>query len=188
MHRSDPDAHIPSRGSAVPAPMHRRRIRTPVVVLLLSIGLPAGEVRAQQAIDFSLPDLEGNTVRLSDFRGERTVLISFWATWCQPCIKELQHIQDIYTSFGSENLAVLAISVDGAWTDQLEAECGEKPPGFPVLVDRNSRLSRQLGLRRIPTVLVVNRERSVTYVHEGYPGNPEALRAIRTAASAESDA
>ena len=44
---------------------------------------------AQNAIDFSLKNLEGNTVRLKDFIGRDVILINFWATWCVPCVKEL---------------------------------------------------------------------------------------------------
>jgi hypothetical protein len=79
---------------------------------------------------------------------------------------------------------LLAINVDGKWTDQLEAVCGDDPLPYPVLIDRTSRLSKQLGLRRIPTILVLNRERRITAVFEAHPGNPKLLDAIRAAGSA----
>jgi cytochrome c biogenesis protein CcmG, thiol:disulfide interchange protein DsbE len=63
------------------------------------------------APDFPATDLDGNTVRLSDLRGE-VVLLNIWATWCPPCIEELPSMQRLYDSLGPEGLRIVAVSVD----------------------------------------------------------------------------
>jgi len=58
---------------------------------------------------------------------------------------------------------------------------GDQRLPFPVLLDGEKTLANTLGLRRVPTVVILNRGRRVTYVKEAYPGNPVVLRAIRKA-------
>ena len=56
-------------------------------------------VFSQNAIDFSLKDIDGNSMRLSDYIGEHIILIDFWATWCVPCVKELPHFQKFHDKY-----------------------------------------------------------------------------------------
>ena len=76
------------------------------------------------------------------------------------------------------------LAVATAWA---APEHGGPSVGVPLpdcaLLDLGSRLSRQLPIRRVPTVVLADRRRRIRYVHEGYPGNPEILRAVRAAAS-----
>src|SRR5690606_26432538 len=64
----------------------------------------------EQALDFTLIDLEGITLSLSELRG-KNVYINFWATWCKWCVKELPDIEKAYHSFPGEDLVILAIAV-----------------------------------------------------------------------------
>ena len=153
----------------------------------------ATAVRAEEgdppppAVGASLPqadlfDLQGQRVRLQDLR-EPVIVLSFFAFWCNTWIAELPQLRELAAEQKRLGFRLLMVSVDGKWTDQLQAVCGDDPPPFPVLVDRNSRLSHKLGLRRIPTVLVLNRERHITAVFEAHPGNPKVLAAIRETGS-----
>lgn len=68
---------------------------------------PAGETLA----DFELPDLDGRAMRLSDFRG-RVVLLNFWGTWCEPCLKELPEFSTLYRSYRYHGMSLLAVATD----------------------------------------------------------------------------
>jgi len=127
-------------------------------------------------------DLEGRKFRLRDVR-EPVVVLNFFAFWCDTWIAELPQLRELAGEQGQLGFRLLAINVDGKWTDQLDVVCGEDPLPYPVLIDRTSRLSKQLGLRRIPTILILNRERRITAVFEAHPGNPKLLAAIRAAGS-----
>ena len=85
--------------------------------------------------DFSLPNLDETTVRLSDYRG-KVVFLNFWATWCKPCREEMPSMEVLYRNFERDGLVVLAISIDRVTTKK------DIPPfikslnlTFPVLVD-----------------------------------------------------
>ena len=75
---------------------------------------PSGD--AEIAPEFSLPDLDGNTVRLSDFDGQ-VKLIDFWATWCAPCREEVPMFKALHEKYSSEGFAMLAISMDDDGAD-----------------------------------------------------------------------
>lgn len=78
----------------------------------------------QIAPDFAIADLEGNTIRLSDYRG-KYVLLDFWASWCMPCRKEFPHLRGAYKEFGGEKFDILGISLDdnmGDFATALEEE------------------------------------------------------------------
>ncbi|MBM3501734.1 MAG: TlpA family protein disulfide reductase, partial [Armatimonadetes bacterium] len=128
-------------------------------------------------------DLEGRRLRTQDLR-EPVLVLNFFAFWCDTWIAELPQLRELSAEQADLGFRLLSISVDGKWTDQLHVVCGDDPPPWPVLIDRGSRLSRKLGLRRIPTLLVLNRERGISAVFEAHPGNTALRQAIRAAGSA----
>lgn len=64
-----------------------------------------------KAADFKLTDLDGKTVKLSDYKG-KVVILDFWATWCPPCVKEIPHFNQLSKTYGAKGLVVLGVSVD----------------------------------------------------------------------------
>src|SRR5215467_12528925 len=73
----------------------------------LVVGMPAP--------DFSLPDLQGNKQRLSDYRG-KVVFLNFWATWCKPCKEEMPSMQMLWDSLQKQDFVMLAVSMDRVTT------------------------------------------------------------------------
>lgn len=73
-------------------------------------AIPVGYQVGYRAPDFTLKDIDGNDVALSDFRG-KIVMVNFWATWCEPCLNEMPHIQAVRDNWSSDELAILAIHV-----------------------------------------------------------------------------
>ena len=87
-----------------------------VVALLIALsGCSKSSEQAGSAADFKLQDLDGKTVKLSDFRG-KPILIDFWATWCSPCREAIPGIEKIHKAYADKGLVVLGISLDqGGW-------------------------------------------------------------------------
>lgn len=75
--------------------------------MLASLSLKSGN----EAPDFEFTDFDGKKHRLSDFRG-KWVLLDFWATWCQPCVKEIPHLTKAYKKFGGDNIQFISVSHD----------------------------------------------------------------------------
>ncbi len=72
---------------------------------------PVSATGGTMAAEFALTDLDGKTVKLSDYKG-KVIILDFWATWCPPCVKEIPHFNELNKTYGSKGLVVLGVSVD----------------------------------------------------------------------------
>ena len=154
-----------------------------LVVVTVTLRRPSPEVRAPEPapdpavcpvdakkanLDFTLKDIDGRNVRLTDYRG-KVLLLDFWATWCGPCKVEIPGFVDIYSRYKSQGFEVVGVVVldrfdnagpfarqfkmnytivDGVDRDDLEEAFGPIP-GLPTtfLIGRDGRIcSRHLGL------------------------------------------
>ncbi len=126
------------------------------------------------APEFSLRDINGKKVSLSDYKG-KVVLINFWATWCAPCIYEIPHLQKIYKDLKAEGFIVLGINVDEARNfsgiKPLSKKLGIK---YPVLIDRNrSVISMYNPSMVLPYTVIINTEGEIYAYFEGYYSGSE---------------
>jgi cytochrome c biogenesis protein CcmG, thiol:disulfide interchange protein DsbE len=132
----------------------------------------------------SLPDtkiksLQGNEVMFNSFGNTRdtAVIISFWATWCIPCIQELNTIHDQYEDRQKETpFRFIAISIDDARTMQkVKPFVAGKGWPYEIYLDVNSDLKRALNIIDVPHILVIKNGK-IVYQHNGYVnGNEEEL-------------
>ena len=115
------------------------------------------------APDFALPDMDEQKHALSDFRG-KVVMLNFWATWCPPCRREMPSMQRLYDKYRERGLVVLAVNqfedpdLVFEFTGRLSLE-----PTFPILFDRESRISEQYGVKGLPTTYLLDRQGRIRY-------------------------
>ena len=108
------------------------------------------------APDFSLKDVDGKEVRLSDFAG-KPVLINFWATWCPPCREEMPEINKFYGKYKGSGLVVL--SINATFQDSVEnvkSTIKSDKLTFPVLLDEAGQVARQYQLNGLPTSFFID--------------------------------
>jgi len=84
------------------------------------------------SLDFVLKDMDGNDVRLADFKG-RPILINFWATWCPPCKAEIPWFIEFAETYKAERLAVIGISVDDP-PEEIRKFAADRKINYPMLV------------------------------------------------------
>lgn len=119
----------------------------------------------------------GEVIRLGDYRG-RIVVISFWATWCGPCRKEIPMLMALQEKATREKLVVLAVN----WRQSREAflEIRKyfrgKAPLVTLISDESGRAGNAYGVRGIPHMVIVGRDGRIAAVHEGY--SEEAVEGI----------
>lgn len=138
-----------------------------------ALALDPPEARAPIA-SFELDTLDGDAVSVDDYAG-KVVVISFWATWCEPCLQELPFMQAFYEEHGPDDLVVLAISTDGP--DSVAAARNivrRNRWTMPILHDADGTVMAQLNPRGVqPFTIFVDREGRVAHTHEGYAAGDE---------------
>jgi len=109
------------------------------------------------APEFSLNDLSGNKVNLSDYKG-KVILINFWATFCVPCKAEMPSLNNLFLAFKNNGLIVLAISTDDS-EKPVQSFIKEKAIAFPVLMDKDQEVYFDLyGVLGLPTSFLIDRD------------------------------
>lgn len=112
----------------------------------------------KEAPDFSLPNLEEKTVRLSDYRG-KVVFLNFWATWCKPCREEMPSMDVLYKNFEREGLVVLAVSIDRVTTKKdIPPFISSMNLTFPVLVDSWGQTDKRYKLMGVPETYIIDQQ------------------------------
>lgn len=116
--------------------------------------------------DFTLPNLEGETVTLGQYLGQPVVL-NFWATWCGPCRIEMPEIQAAYEAYQDEGLVVLALNQNERPID-VETFFLELGLTFLPLLDEGSATGRNYGLANtLPSTVVINPAGEIVAIHRG---------------------
>jgi cytochrome c biogenesis protein CcmG/thiol:disulfide interchange protein DsbE len=119
-------------------------------------------------LDFTLEDMHGAEVKLSDYAG-KVILLDFWATWCAPCRIEIPGFIELLDKYEDRGLAILGISVDDPVSSlQLYAE--EMQMDYPVLIgDGRDDVKDTYGpLLGFPTTFLINRDGDICYQHTGF--------------------
>ena len=117
------------------------------------------------APDFELPDVNGDTVRLSDFSG-RPVILNFWATWCAPCRLEMPELERAQAEFGPDGPAVLTINQEES-AEQVDAFFTEVGLTLPALLDADGDVGAAYGAFFLPTTVIIGPDGIVAAVHRG---------------------
>jgi cytochrome c biogenesis protein CcmG, thiol:disulfide interchange protein DsbE len=153
-----------------------------VLATLLAVTLaatlsppPAHSAEAAVAADrakvpsFRLKDLKGKKVRIEDLKG-KVVMISFWATWCVPCKRELDDLAKLYKKHHGAGLEVLAIATDGPETySAIRGVVKRHRWPFRILPDKEGEATSILNPRgTVPYSMYVDRQGRLAYDHEGY--------------------
>jgi peroxiredoxin len=138
--------------------------------LLLLCPLPAhaadlSQVPTALAPGLDLPDLAGRPRSLNEFEGN-VVLVTFWASWCSPCIEEMPSIKRLTATMADQPFTVVSVSV-GEGERRAKSAAVRLGIGFPVLLDRDSNVFKTWGADVLPTAYVLDRSGRIRYIARG---------------------
>jgi len=113
-----------------------------------------------QAPDFTLTDLQGQKVKLSQFRGQ-VVLVNFWATWCPPCREEMPSMEGLHRKFKDQGLVLLALNADEDGAPAVKNFLKGKNYTFPILLDTAADVQNLYQVFRFPETFIIDRNGNI---------------------------
>jgi len=113
----------------------------------------------EKAIDFTLKDLNGNKVSLSDFKG-KNVYLNFFATWCPPCKAEMPDIEKVYQKYKDKDFVVLAVDL-GEDKDTVKSFIEKNKYNFKVVLDSNQSVAEKYDITAIPVSVFIDKTGNV---------------------------
>lgn len=127
--------------------------------------------------NLKLNDLNGKSYSVQEYSKDKLIVFSFWATWCVPCINELDAISEDYDTKKNElKFELIAVSIDDAKTrSRVKPLVSGKGWDYKILMDTNQAFKRALNISSVPYIVVV-KNKKVVYTHSGYtPGAEKEL-------------
>jgi cytochrome c biogenesis protein CcmG, thiol:disulfide interchange protein DsbE len=137
---------------------------------------------AAHAVDVgqTVPDVElpGSTVgaKLSDLKG-KLVYVDFWASWCGPCKQSFPWMSEMQRKYGARGLQIVAINVDAKRSDAdafLASGAPANSPTFALAFDGKGESAKKLGVKAMPTSVLVGPDGKVLFVHQGFRAEDRA--------------
>jgi peroxiredoxin len=119
----------------------------------LTVGINQGNL----APDFELQTPDGESVKLSDFRGKK-VIVNMWATWCPPCKAEMPDMQKFYEQYKNENVSILAVNMTTSEKsiDDVTAFLDEFGITFPVVLDQQNEVAEVYQVYALPSSYIID--------------------------------
>jgi peroxiredoxin len=134
-----------------------------LAMALLLLALPACTHKQQPALpgnrapEFTLKDLSGKDIKLSDLRG-KVVVLNFWATWCPPCREEIPSMMRLNKALAGKGFQMLAVSIDEGGKGAVEGFFRKSGMSLPVLLDTDQAVGKRYGLTGVPETFVIDKK------------------------------
>lgn len=118
-----------------------------------------------QAPDFELVDMNGETHQLSEYKGQG-VFLNFWGTWCKPCEREFPQMDKQYQVYKNQGVQILAVNI--AESDfVVQQYIDQRDLTFPVLIDRTKSVMESYNIRPLPTTILINPDGKIVKIITG---------------------
>ena len=150
-----------------------------VVIALLAGCKDRGGRPDTAASDFSLKDMNGKTVRLSDYKG-KVVLLEFWATWCPPCRASVPGLEKLHKAYKDKGLVLLAVAMDMGGDDEVRSYIKESGITYTVLKGTED-VATKYQVRSIPMMLVLGKDGKIAKRYIGMGSDEDLETDIKAA-------
>ncbi|MBO5816430.1 MAG: TlpA family protein disulfide reductase [Paludibacteraceae bacterium] len=140
-------------------------------ILMIAMMVVAATALHAQLPNVKLQDINGKTVQTGSItNGGKPIIISFWATWCKPCLRELKAIHEVYPDWQEETgVKMIIVSIDSTQDkNKVKPLVDGNGWEYEVLLDPNGDFKRAMNVQNVPHVFVINGKGKIVYNHAGY--------------------
>ncbi len=139
------------------------------LAITLITSITYGQSRALPSVN--VKTLDGSNFNITDLKNDGApIVISFWATWCKPCKKELNNIAEVYEDWQDETgVKLVAISIDDTRSmSKVAPYVNASDWEYEIYLDPNSDFKRAMGVSTVPHTFLLNEENKIVWQHKGY--------------------
>ncbi|MCX8081876.1 MAG: TlpA family protein disulfide reductase [bacterium] len=130
-----------------------------ISVLMVFLLLSCSKAEIIKAPDFTLKDINGKSVKLSDYKN-KVIILNFWATWCPPCIGEIPDFVKFYSVYKSKGVEIIGIAVSST-VDDVKSMIKEKNINYTVCLSDRDIETLYGGIRAVPTTFIINKQGNI---------------------------
>jgi peroxiredoxin len=183
-------------GSALTSPANAQGNRNPLALVVVAVvaaamlyfgmhmarrsGSTPGITKSSDAPDFTLEQLDGKSMRLSDLRG-KAVLLNFWATWCGPCKIETPWLVELQNQYGHDGLQVVGVEMGDDGKDEITKFMKDMGMNYPVLIGKEAVGEAYGGVPALPETFFIGRDGKIVDKIIGLKGKGEIEDSIKKA-------
>ena len=138
-----------------------------LAIIALVMALPA----LADLPSVQLKDMNGNAINTAELSNDgKPFVISFWATWCKPCKRELMAIDEVYADWQDETgMKLIVVSIDEAQNaERVKTTIDGRGWEYEVILDPNGEFKRQMGVQNPPHTFIVDANGNIVWNHQGY--------------------
>lgn len=153
-----------------------KKIALFIVLIAFQLNVATAQQADKQLPSVDIKTLEGMVFNTGDIANEgQPILISFWATWCKPCVKELDAINDLYIDWqDAYGLKIFAVSTDDSRSSSRVAPFANgRGWEYDILLDPNADFKRAMNVVNIPHSFLIDGEGNIVWQHTGYSDGDE---------------
>ena len=144
-----------------------------MALILMALSAFASETTAKKFPDFTLKNLANQDVKLADLLAEKPVVVTFWATYCKPCLKELKAFKPIFEEL-KDDIHFVAINEDGPRSkSKIKPLVKKEGFDYTVLYDKGAKLKLKAGVVDIPHFFLLDQNGEIVFSHRGYKSGDE---------------
>ena len=152
-------------------------LKVGAILVLGLVLLTCNLAEAGNAPDFKLKDLDGQWFRLNDHVGQKVIYVSFWATWCVPCRREMPHLESMWQELGDDGLMVVGVNTDpAAAKSKIKPYVKRHRLSYTTVLDPdNNVLDTYNPTRELPYAVLIDQDGNIFKTFAGYRTGDEKI-------------
>jgi thiol-disulfide isomerase/thioredoxin len=135
--------------------------------------LVSPEIQAQKVVrNFSLPGFNNQYIELKDIQGEHLTVLDFWTSWCKPCLNAIPELIKLSEKYNSLGVVFIGVNADSPRSVSKAMPLAKSLGiNYPIVFDTSGDLTSELNIGVFPTIIIMNSERKIVFIHEGFTKN-----------------